>query len=257
MVVIRTLFFNMKRFTETTKWDDPWFMDLPLKYKLFWLYICDKCDNAGAWQPNIRLAVAQIGEPLELAEILRVFTDRIAQLGDGKLFITKFIPFQYGNLSPNCRAHIPILNNIEKLRVSKGYPKGIQTLMEKEKEKEKEKEGDIKGKENPSLIRARALFNKRLSTPLDDSERRAWSKAQKAIEATNEDEWRLLEWVYQQKGNDIAKYRRHDMATLFNNWNGAIDKAREWKTSQGEGCYPKDWSQSKIREYEEAQKKYG
>ncbi len=138
----------VKRFTETTKWDDPWFMDLPLKYKLFWLYICDKCDNAGAWQPNIRLATAQIGESLELAEVLRVFSERIVQLDDGKLFITKFIPFQYGNLSPNCRAHIPILNNIEKLRVSKGYPKGIHTLVEKETEKDKEKKkGSAEGKQ--------------------------------------------------------------------------------------------------------------
>lgn len=136
----------MKRFTETTKWDDPWFMDLPMKYKLFWLYICDRCDNAGAWQPNIRLAIAQIGESLELIEVLRVFDGRIQQLGDGKLFITKFIPFQYGNLSPNCRAHIPILNNIEKLRVSKGYPKGIHTLVEKEKETDKEKKGESEGK---------------------------------------------------------------------------------------------------------------
>ncbi len=141
---------RVKRFTETTKWDDPWFMDLPLKYKLFWLYICDKCDNAGAWQPNIRLAIAQIGEPLELSEILRVFSDRITQLDDGKLFIVKFIPFQYGNLSPNCRAHIPILNNIEKLRVSKGYPKGIHTLVEKEKETEKDKKGSAEGK-HPTL----------------------------------------------------------------------------------------------------------
>ncbi len=129
-------------------------MDLPLKYKLFWLYICDKCDNAGAWQPNIRLATAQIGESLELAEVLRVFSDRITQLDGGKLFIVKFIPFQYGNLSPNCRAHIPILNNIEKLRVSKGYPKGIHTLVEKETEKDKEKKkGSTEGK-HPTLKEA-------------------------------------------------------------------------------------------------------
>ncbi len=157
----------MKRFTETTKWDDPWFMDLPLKYKLFWLYICDKCDNAGAWQPNIRLAIAQIGEPLELAEILRVFATRIAQLEDGKLFITKFIPFQYGNLSPSCRAHIPILNNIEKLRVSKGYPKGIHTLVEKETEKEKER-GESEGRRKPSNREQVLGFVRELGLPETD-----------------------------------------------------------------------------------------
>ncbi len=168
---------RLKRFTETTKWDDPWFMDLPLKYKLFWLYICDKCDNAGAWQPNIRLATAQIGESLELAEVLRVFADRITQLGDGKLFITKFIPFQYGNLSPNCRAHIPILNNIEKLRVSKGYPKGMDTLVEKEKDKDKkgESEGDwIEGLKTDEAYKC-------IDVPLEHAKALRWAKENKVV----------------------------------------------------------------------------
>jgi len=131
----------VKRFTETTKWDDPWFMDLPGKYKNFWAYICDRCDCAGTWEPNMRLAVAQIGEPLELSEILRVFTGRIVQLKDGKLWVTKFIEFQYGVLSPDCKPHLSVLKRLDTLGLSKEYPKGIYTLQEKEKEKEQEKDG--------------------------------------------------------------------------------------------------------------------
>lgn len=37
----------MKRFTDTCKWDDPWFRALPGVHKLVFLYIIDRCNNAG------------------------------------------------------------------------------------------------------------------------------------------------------------------------------------------------------------------
>jgi hypothetical protein len=145
-----------KRFTETTKWGDPWFMDLPVKYKAFWFYICDQCDCAGTWEPNIRLAIAQIGESFELTEILRIFAGRIRQLPDGKFWIKDFIPFQYGILSRDCKPHTPVITRLEKLklieeypeafkqlRVSKGFGYPLDTLQEKEKEKVQEKEGGV------------------------------------------------------------------------------------------------------------------
>lgn len=36
----------MKRFTETTKWDDPWFRQLKPDLKLLGLWLVDRCDNA-------------------------------------------------------------------------------------------------------------------------------------------------------------------------------------------------------------------
>jgi hypothetical protein len=41
------LFVSLKRFTETTKWADPWFRKLPLRLKSLWHWLCDTCDMAG------------------------------------------------------------------------------------------------------------------------------------------------------------------------------------------------------------------
>lgn len=103
-------------------------MDLPVKYKAFWFYICDQCDIAGFWEPNMRLAIAQIGEPMELVEILRIFERRIEQTEDGKLWIRKFIEFQQGpELNPANHAHLGILKRLDCNKVSSPLPiKGPQ-----------------------------------------------------------------------------------------------------------------------------------
>jgi hypothetical protein len=43
-----------KRFTDTNKWNDVWFSQLPNDYKLVWIYMLDTCDNAGIWLKNIK-----------------------------------------------------------------------------------------------------------------------------------------------------------------------------------------------------------
>lgn len=129
-------------------------MGLPVKYKAFWFYICDQCDSAGIWEPNIPLATAQIGESIELNEILQVFKGRIEALPGDKFWIKQFVDFQYGILSSDCKPHLPILKRLQSLglerRVSIPFPKGIDTLQEKEQEKEKDRKGGVqRGKTKP------------------------------------------------------------------------------------------------------------
>lgn len=40
----------MKRFSETGKWEDPWFRGLAGIHKLVFLYVIDRCNNAGFWE---------------------------------------------------------------------------------------------------------------------------------------------------------------------------------------------------------------
>ncbi len=53
--------------------------------------------------------------------------DRIEQLENGKLFVVKFIGFQYGEqLSENCKAHNPVFKSLHKNSLSIPFPKGME-----------------------------------------------------------------------------------------------------------------------------------
>ena len=83
-----------KRFTDTNKWDDAWFGALSPTDKLFWSYLCDKCDHAGIWKVNIPLAKFHIGADYEPDP--KRFGGRIQVLDKDKWYIPKFVAFQYG-----------------------------------------------------------------------------------------------------------------------------------------------------------------
>jgi hypothetical protein len=128
----------VKRFTETTKWGDPWFLGLSLDAKLAFWYITENCDGAGVWDPNQRLANFCFGLDLNWAKVRTELGDRIAELPNGKWHLTRFVPFQYGELSAECRPHAFVIKLQEKHGI-KGYAKGIHTLMDTDKEKDKDR----------------------------------------------------------------------------------------------------------------------
>lgn len=133
-----------KRFTDSQKWDDPWFRSMSSANKCFWQFILDKCDNTGVWKKDFEMAEFCTGEKFDEQESFRIFNkdkERIIVLNCGSHWLVKdFITFQFGRLSKLCKPHVSIIDLVEKHTLSKGYPRGIHTLEEKEKEKEKEKD---------------------------------------------------------------------------------------------------------------------
>lgn len=143
---------SMKRFTETEKWKDPWFRKLSAGAKLAFFYIVENCDNAGVWTPDKELADFCIGMEIPWEKVLEAFGDRVLVLKSGDWLVTKFIGFQFGELSEACKPHLQVLKLIEKHRVSKGYPKGIHTLKDTDKDKDKEGSAEGNGKNSHPLL---------------------------------------------------------------------------------------------------------
>ena len=141
-----------KRFTETRKWQNTWFMDLPAKYKLSWIWILDNCDHAGLIDANPRLISFMVGEPIDGEEMLRVMAGRITKPKAGKWFIPSFINFQYGDeLNSKNSAHRGVLRILREqgiscpVRVSEELEapeKPLQSPSVGAKDKDKDKDQD-------------------------------------------------------------------------------------------------------------------
>ena len=107
--------------------------------------------------------------------------------------------------------------------------------------------------ENNVLNKARSLFNMKSSTPLDSSQQRAWEKNNRAVMATSEEGWEVLQWYFAQKG-EIEQYRRKGLAQLLNNWNGEYHRAfgfwqKAGKTKKAAASEPDRWREAMYELY--------
>lgn len=102
-----------KRLTDSDKWDDPWFIELPAKYKLMWLMILDKCDHAGIYKVSSKSIKFNLDEDVDFDEVQRYFKDRILMFSQEKWFIPKFIIFQYGALNPSNNIHASVIRRLQ------------------------------------------------------------------------------------------------------------------------------------------------
>ena len=176
----------MKRFTETTKWSDPWFRRLSPAAKLLWLYLCDNCDQAGVIDLDSEVASVHIGATVD-ERVIEGLGNRVVTLPCGKLFIPQFIKFQHGTPSKECKAHNPVFVSIEKYsldRVMEELGKGMDTLHRRVQVKVKVKEmvqETEKAKPNGSPVFSNSIMPD-LDTwllrvnPEDDWEREWWSQ---------------------------------------------------------------------------------
>lgn len=103
----------MKRFTETNKWDDPWFRSLAGVHKLIFLYVIDRCNNAGFWE--VDEAGMAFQTKLSESHISGAWQGLARGLihADGWVWVRRFLRHQKNeNLNPENNAHLQIITLI-------------------------------------------------------------------------------------------------------------------------------------------------
>jgi hypothetical protein len=103
-----------QRFTDSEKWNDPWFSELSNDHKVVWIYLLDYCNNAGIFKLNLKLINYNCNTNLTVEEFIRVFKKRITIVNEETYLINKFCQFQYGVNFLDNRSK-PIMSAIKKL----------------------------------------------------------------------------------------------------------------------------------------------
>lgn len=106
-----------KRFTDTLKWDDPFFLELSKTYKLLWIYILDKCDHAGIVKLNNKMMSFCLDTKINWLDVMKVFNGKIIHIENDKYFIPNFISFQYGDLIGDNRIHKSVIKILIKYKL--------------------------------------------------------------------------------------------------------------------------------------------
>lgn len=139
-----------KRFTDTNKWNKPFFSDLDLKAKLVWLYLLDNCDNTGIYPINLKLMSFQIGFKVDLGMLFSWFGSKIVAIESDKIFIKSFIDFQYGELNESNNAHKPVIKLLKKIGPIEDLKCSFLGVQDKDTDKDQVKE-KVKEKEKKNF----------------------------------------------------------------------------------------------------------
>lgn len=136
-----------KRFTATEIWDEDWFLEMPIEYKLFWFYMKDSCDHAGLFKVNIKSYCLLNEVKLTSSKALEYFNhgkQRIRVVSDSIWFIEDFFSYQYGhNFNVNNRVHASILELYKKNKIELSSIRGLNEVTDRVKDKDKDKDKDI------------------------------------------------------------------------------------------------------------------
>lgn len=222
----------MKRFTETAKWDDPWFRGLPGHVKLAFLYIIDRCDNAGFWEVDLDGMEFQTKLSRAHCEGALKGLERGIKEASGWVWVRTFLKHQKNDpLNSENPAHRQIIGLLRSqserfpdsllLLPKEGASKGLLSPIGKGKGNSN---GKGRVKENTELmIRIGGWFDRRPDTLWSEKEAKALKDA-----APTDAEIEGMECFYQASIPKSEDYRRHDLLTLLNNWSGELDRARTY-----------------------------
>ncbi len=122
-----------KILTDRNKWEDPWFAELDPILKLLWLFLIDRCDNAGVWSVNKKMAEFVIKSTIDWEAAKVTFNGRVVEISADKWFIPKYLKFQYPQgLTENSNYTSGVIKKLNDLglssRVERMYGRGFLGL---------------------------------------------------------------------------------------------------------------------------------
>mgnify|MGYP003643312864 FL=1 len=230
-----------KRFHDTDIWDEDWYLDMPLEYRSFWGYVCDKCDHAGIWRPNVRRFNADIDNKVDLDTALTFFNtnkERILPLESGHWMIKDFVPFQYGkSLNKNNRVHLSVFNRLTDLEVNLGSIRGLNEVKEGSSRPQVEVKEGVKDKDKDIIVilsnRLKAFkvivykYSDKYPKELLDEFFDYWSELNRSktkMRWERENTWDL--------GKRIKRWADKDLSGIMQNKNG-VKKKTNFKITDG------------------------
>ncbi|MGB2578180.1 hypothetical protein AAIR98_000098 [Elusimicrobium simillimum] len=132
-----------KRFFESGKFRDSWYRNLTPKEKCIWEFMLCECNAGGILDIDFKSMTFHIGVNVTKKD-LQPFESRIVWIRESKVFIPKFIDFQYpGGLNPANRAHkniLPMLKQYLEFDEEQGAWKPLARALQGPKEKEQVQE---------------------------------------------------------------------------------------------------------------------
>jgi hypothetical protein len=146
-----------KRFTDTEKWKDDWFLSLSNDYRIVWQWLLDNCNHAGICKPSINLLNMMCNTKITDEVLFEVFNDRLFNF-NSFWFIPKFLKFQYGSLNSKKPAVISVIKELKKHNlihlimelldndyetITESLPNDYNIIKDKDKDKDKDKVKDV------------------------------------------------------------------------------------------------------------------
>lgn len=131
-----------KRFTDTDKWKDDWFLSLNNDQRVIWSYLCDNCTISGIFKKNFVMLNMCCRTDLNEECLLNLFNKHLIDCGSF-FFIPKFLKFQYPKgLNSDKPAIVSIRTELFSYGVDFIVRKlfGNDYLIIKDKDKDKDKD---------------------------------------------------------------------------------------------------------------------
>ena len=141
-----------KRFTDTEKWKDDWYLSLSNDYRIVWQWLLDNCNHAGICKPSINLMNMMSNTSIDEKLLIEIMSDRVLKINN-IWFIPKFLKFQYGTLNSKKPAVISVVNELKKnnllelvselfsndyVMITEPLENSYETIKDKDKDKDKD-----------------------------------------------------------------------------------------------------------------------